>query len=123
VILVDSSVWIDHLRRTDELLADLLHRQQVLMHPFILGELSLGHLQPRDGILEGLRELDRVIVAHDDEVMRLIERERLFGIGLGFVDAHLLASARLTPETSLWTRDKRLAAAAERLLLSAQITH
>jgi hypothetical protein len=89
VILVDSSVWIDHLRRADEVLADLLNRKQVVMHPFIIGELALGHLRPRDVVLNALQDLDRVIVAHDDEVMRLIEQERLFGPGLGYVDVHL----------------------------------
>jgi hypothetical protein len=123
VILVDSSVWIDHLRRADAILTDLLDRQQVLIHPFVIGELALGHLQPRDMILEVLMHLDRVIVAHDDEVMRLIEQERLFGLGLGYVDVHLLASVRLTLETSLWTRDKRLSAAAERLSIAARVTH
>jgi predicted nucleic acid-binding protein len=123
VILVDSSVWIEHLRHSNELLTDLLDRQQVLMHPFVVGELALGHLRPRDMLLGVLQVLDQVIVARDDEVMRLIDEERLFGIGLGYVDAHLLASVRLTPGTSLWTRDKRLSTAAERLSLGARVTH
>jgi predicted nucleic acid-binding protein len=123
VILVDSSVWIEHLRHSNELLTDLLDRQQVLMHPFVVGELALGHLRPRDMLLGVLQVLDQVIVARDDEVMRLIDEERLFGIGLGYVDAHLLASVRLTPGTLLWTRDKRLSAAAERLSLGARVTH
>ncbi len=123
MILVDSSVWIDHLRRTDEILTDLLSRQQVLTHPLVIGELAIGHLQPRDVVLKALQELDRATAARDDEVLRLIERERLFGLGLGYVDAHLLASVRLTPGTFLWTRDKRLSAAAERLSLAARVTH
>jgi hypothetical protein len=123
VILVDSSVWIDHLRRGDEVLTDLLDQQQVLMHPFVIGELALGHLQPRDVVLRMLHDLDWVIVARDDEVMRLIEHESLFGLGLGYVDAHLLTAARLTPGTLLWTRDKRLSAAAEKLLVAARVTH
>jgi predicted nucleic acid-binding protein len=123
VILVDSSLWIDHLRHPSEILADLLGRRQVVIHPFIIGELALGHLSPRDLILEMLQDLDHVATADDAEVLRLVERERLFGLGLGYVDAHLLASSRLTPGTWLWTRDRRLAAAAEHLSLAARITH
>jgi predicted nucleic acid-binding protein len=123
VILVDSSVWIDHLRRDDEILTDLLDREQVVTHPFIIGELAIGNLRPRAEVLTFLQDLDRVIVAHDDEVLRFIEHEHLFGLGVGYVDAHLLASARLTPDTFLWTRDKRLLAAADRLLLAARLTH
>ena len=123
MILVDSSVWIDHLRRADEVLTDLLDRKQVVTHPFIIGELALGHLRPRNVVLSALQDLDRVIVAHDDEVMRLVEQERLFGRGLSYVDVHLLAAVRLTPETSLWTRDKRLLAAAARLSLAARVVH
>jgi predicted nucleic acid-binding protein len=120
---VDSSVWIDHLHRADEMLTDLLDRGQVMTHPFVIGELAIGNLRPRNVVLDVLRKLDRVIVARDDEVLRLIEQERLFGLGLGYVDVHLLAAARLTPETTLWTRDKRLSAAAERLSLAARLTH
>ncbi len=123
MILVDGSVWIDHLRRTDEILTDQLSRQQVLTHPLAIGELAIGNLQPRDVVLKELQELDRTIAARDDEVLRLIERERLFGIGLGYVDAHLLASVRPTPGTFPSTRDKRLSAAAERLSLAARVTH
>ena len=123
MILVDSSVWTDHLRRADEVLTDLLDRMQVVMHPFVIGELALGHLRSREVVLNALQDLDQVTVAHDDEVMRLIDRERLFGLGLGYVDGHLLAAVRLTPETSLWTRDKRLSLAAERLSLAARLTH
>jgi predicted nucleic acid-binding protein len=123
VILVDSSLWIDHLRHPSEILADLLGRRQVVIHPFIIGELALGHLSPRDLILEMLQDLNHVATADDAEVLRLVERERLFGLGLGYVDAHLLASSRLTPGTWLWTRDRRLAAAAEHLSLAARITH
>jgi predicted nucleic acid-binding protein len=123
VILVDSSVWIDHLRRADEILTDLLDREQVLMHPFVLGELALGHLRQRDVVLEALQDLHQATMARDEEVMHVIERQRLFGLGLGYVDAHLLAAVQLTPQASLWTRDKRLLAAAERLSLAARLTH
>ena len=123
MILVDSSVWIDHLRRRDEILMDLLDRGQGLIHPFVIGELAMGTLRQREVVLQDLHDLDSVVVADDEEVMRLIEAERLFGLGLGYVDVHLLASVKLTPETLLWTRDKRLSAAAERLSLAARVTH
>lgn len=87
-------------RRDDDILTDLLVREQVATHPFIIGELAIGNLQPRAIVLRFLQKLDRVIVAHDDEVLRLIEQEHLFGLGAGYVDAHLLASVRLTPDTS-----------------------
>jgi predicted nucleic acid-binding protein len=123
VILVDSSVWIDHLRRNDEIFIDLLDREQVLVHPFVIGELAIGNLRHREAVLQDLQDLTSVIVADDEEVMRFVEAEHLFGLGLGYLDAHLLASVRLTPETFLWTRDKRLMAAAERLSLAARVTH
>ena len=123
MILVDTSVWIDHLRSTDELLVDLLDRGQVVIHTFVIGELAVGDLRPRGIVLAGWQKLQRLVIAHDSEVLRLVERERLFGLGLGYVDVHLLASVRLSPETFLWTRDKRLAAAAERLSIAARLTH
>lgn len=123
MILVDTSVWIDHLHRANEVLIDLLNRRQVVVHPFVIGELAVGNLRPREAALEELQKLRRVISADDKEVLRLVEHERLFGLGLGYVDVHLLASARLTPETFLWTRDKSLLAAAERLSLGARVTH
>jgi predicted nucleic acid-binding protein len=123
VTLVDTSVWIDHLRRSDEVLIDLLGRRQVVVHPFIIGELAVGNLRPREAILQELQKLRRVTIADDNEVLRLVEHEHLFGLGLGYIDVHLLASTRLTPETLLWTRDKSLLAAAERLTLAARVTH
>jgi predicted nucleic acid-binding protein len=123
VILVDSSVWIDHLRRNDEILVDLLDREQVLVHPFVIGELAIGNLRHREAVLQDLQDLTRVVLADDEEVMRFVEAEHLFGLGLGYLDAHLLVSVRLTPEAYLWTRDKRLMAAAERLSLAARLAH
>ena len=123
MILVDTSVWVDHLRRAEEVLTDLLDREQVLTHPFVIGELALGHLRQRDAVLEALQDLHQAMVARDEEVLRAIEHERLFGLGLGYVDVHLLASVRLTPDASLWTRDRHLLAAAERLSLAARVTH
>lgn len=94
-----------------------------MVHPFVIGELAMGHLPSRHTVLTDLRDLRHSIVADHEEVVRFVIEERLFGLGLGYVDAHLLSSARLTPEARLWTRDRRLAAVAERLALAARVTH
>ena len=119
MILADTSVWIDHLRSGDEGLAWRLSAGEILTHPHVIGELALGNLARRHEILHELGRLPHAVVADDAEVLHFIERNRLFGIGIGFIDAHLLASVRLTPGARLWTRDRRLAAAAERLGLAA----
>ena len=121
MILVDSSVWVDHLRGGDSLLAELLNRGQVLAHPFVIGELALGSLRQRDVVLDALRVLPQAIVASDEEVMGFIDQHRLFGLGIGYVDVHLLAATRLTPDAALWTRDKRLGAVALRLAVAADL--
>ena len=121
MILVDSSVWIDHFRNGDLALVGLLNTGQVLTHPFVIGELALGHLRLREQVLALLEELPRALVATEAEVLHFIGRHTLFGMGIGYVDAHLLAGARLTPDTSIWTRDKRLRAAAKRLSLAASM--
>lgn len=118
MILVDTSVWIDHLRQYDTTLAKLLDDGRVLAHPFVIGELALGALKQRGVILDALRGLPAAAVATDGEVMAFIDAHKLFGQGIGYVDAHLLAGARLT-HASLWTRDKKLRAVAERLSLAA----
>jgi predicted nucleic acid-binding protein len=119
VILVDTSVWIDHLRSGDPKLAPLLHDGHVLAHPWVIGELALGHLSRRSEILGLLHNLPQATVATDVEVLTLIDNHRLFGLGIGYVDAHLLAATLLTTGAKLWTRDKRLAAvAAQRGLAS-----
>jgi predicted nucleic acid-binding protein len=118
LILVDTSIWIDHLRAGDAALQHLLDDERVLSHPFIRGELGLGSLRSRDAVLESLQELPQAIVADDGEVMDFIARCTLAGSGIGYVDAHLLAAARLTPDTLLWTRDERLSAVARRLHLA-----
>jgi predicted nucleic acid-binding protein len=122
VIIVDTSVWIDHLKSSDPVLAELLGKGQVLAHSFVTGELALGSLRQRRTVLESLRDLPQANVAADDEVMMLIEREQLYGLGIGFADAHLLAAVRLTPGALLWTRDRRLRQAAARLGLSSDLT-
>jgi predicted nucleic acid-binding protein len=123
VILIDASVWINHLRAADERLTALLAEDQVLGHPFILGELALGYLRQRDLILRSLQRLPQAAVASDREVLRLIENERLYGRGIGYIDAHLLAAVRLTPEARLWTRDGPLQRAAAQLSLAAMLPH
>jgi len=120
MILADSSVWIDHLRSGDAALSGLLGGGQVLTHPFIIGELAMGSLRQRDVILNALRDLPQAVAASDDEVLGFVGQHRLFGLGIGYVDAHLLAAARLTAGASLWTRDKRLHDIAERMGLAAK---
>ena len=107
MILLDTSVWIDHLRKNDGILASLLEKQQVLTHPFVIGELALGSLRQRKQVLSEFVKLPLATKASEEEVLVLIDRHRLAGSGIGYVDAHLLASASLS-DASLWTRDKRL---------------
>ena len=123
MILVDTSVWIDHLRQGDIALVNLLNTVRVLAHPFIIGELALGNLQQRDAILATLSNIPRAKIATDEEVLALINQSKLYGLGIGYVDAHLLASVRLTPSTLLWTRDKSLSKAAKQLGLLAAMGH
>jgi hypothetical protein len=99
----------------------MLNRSRVLGHPFVTGELAIGGLRQREIILHALHGLPHAVVAHDQEVLDFIERESLFGNGLGYIDVHLLASVRLTPGALLFTQDKRLHAAATRLSIAATI--
>ncbi len=114
MILVDTSVWVGHLRVGEATLAALLDDGQVLVHPFVIGELALGTLRQRAPVLALLQDLPAAVVATDQEVMQFIERHSLAGQGIGYVDAHLLASVRLTAGSSIWTLDRRLAAVATR---------
>lgn len=123
MILVDTSVWIDHLRAGDATLTTLLEAERVLIHPFVVGELALGSLRDREMVLDALRDLPAAAPATDDEVQRMIDIVPLHGLGIGYVDAHLLASVRLTSGSKLWTRGRRLLAAAERLQLAAHPAH
>ena len=118
MILVDTSVWIDHLRAGDDAVVELLNSSRVLMHPFILGELACGNLRNRGKVLALLKDLPRVTVATDDEVLFYIERQALMGRGIGYVDAHLLAAVALAGSVRLWTRDKRLRTMADSLALA-----
>lgn len=120
MILVDTSVWVDHLRRGDAQLAALLESAAVIIHPFIIGEIACGSLADRRTVLELLQDLPMATVAEVDEVLGFIEGHRLYGKGIGYVDAHLLASLALSNAAALWTRDKRLRAAADALGVSFQ---
>jgi predicted nucleic acid-binding protein len=113
-MLVDTSVWVDHFRRSDASLADLLERGEVECHPLIIGELACGNLRRRSEILGLMRELPAVAVVDHDEALSFLDSYRLMGSGLGWIDIHLLASAQLT-NTFLWTHDRRLASVARRL--------
>ena len=108
-MLVDTSVWVDHLRRTELELVRLLDNGDVMIHPFIIGELACGNLSNRSELLTLFRNLPQAVVASHEEVMTLIEQESLMGKGLGYVDMHLLASSILS-DCQLWTKDKRLVA-------------
>ncbi|MDT5348953.1 MAG: hypothetical protein QOH91_2240 [Mycobacterium sp.] len=112
MILVDTSVWINHFRISDPKLGGFLQDDYVLAHPWVIGELALGQLSQRAEILGLLHNLPQASVATDAEVLNLIESRHLFGLGIGYVDAQLLASTMLTAGAGLWTRDKRLAAVA-----------
>jgi predicted nucleic acid-binding protein len=108
LILVDTSVWIDHLHKTIPALAEALERENVLTHPFVIGELACGQLTKRREILDLISKLPSCIAADDEEALHFIERHRLWGKGIGLIDVHLLASVVLTPAAQLWTTDKRL---------------
>ena len=112
MILVDASVWIDHLRKGSTLLDSLLLNSAVLIHPFVIGELACGNLRDRSRILNLLSDLPASRVADDQEVLFFIERNDLMGRGIGYVDAHLLASVSLSSPCRLWTTDRKLKEAA-----------
>jgi predicted nucleic acid-binding protein len=117
MILVDTSVWIQHFRRGEPALADRLCEGLVLMHPFVAGELACGTLRNRSVILSNLRALPSATPASEAEVERLVEDRKLWGRGLGWIDVHLLASALLS-DCALWTLDKRLRETAAKLGLA-----
>jgi predicted nucleic acid-binding protein len=118
VILVDTSVWIDHLRARNKVLGSLLDAGMVLAHPFVIGELALGNLRQREIVLSALSNLPHASVATDAEVLHFIDRHALFGRGIGYVDTHLLAAARLTAGAAFWTNDARLKGIAVQLGLA-----
>ncbi len=122
MILADTSVWIAHFRAPDARLIARLEAEDLLGHPFVIGELAMGNLGQRSATLQFLDELPKAVVASHDEVMSLVEGHRLNGLGMGYIDAHLLASTLLTEGATLWTRDHRLQAIAERLGLATNTT-
>jgi predicted nucleic acid-binding protein len=118
VILADTSIWIDHFRTGNSTLGNELEAKQILMHPFVIGELACGMLRHRARALDLLVRLPRLPVASDEEAMLFLERHRLMGRGIGLVDVHLLASVALGAPARLWTRDRRLAEVAAELRLA-----
>lgn len=122
MILIDTSIWVDHFGKADGSLAALLDDGLALAHPFVIGELALGNLPRRQEFLADMELLPKAVVATPAEFAPFIERHELYGSGLGYVDAHLLMSTYLTEEAVLWTRDKRLRAVAERLGVAADLS-
>ena len=118
MILVDTSIWVDHLRSGNNALADALRAGRVLAHPFVVGELACGNLKNRREVLELLSRLPPAPTATHAEALGLIERRALMGRGIGLIDVHLLASVALAAPARLWTRDSRLAAVADELDLA-----
>lgn len=112
MILIDTSVWVDHLRRTDPLVATQLSAGTVLTHPLVVGEIACGVMPRRAETMTLLQALSLSAIASHAEVLGFIERHSMAGRGVGYIDLHLLASALMTPRTRLWTRDRRLAAIA-----------
>ena len=107
MILLDTSVWVDHLRRGDPLVVQALESGQVVAHTFVIGELACGNLKSRARVIELLRDLPQSAIATDDEVLHFIDGHKLMGRGIGYVDAHLLAAAAIG-RSFLWTKDRRL---------------
>ena len=118
MILVDTSVWVDHLRRGDARLSARLEGADVAMHPMVLGELACGNLQERQTLLALWSNLPQLAAATDAEALFFLERNRLWGRGIGYIDVHLLASVSLNAQTRLWTRDRRLRETAKQLELA-----
>lgn len=114
MVLVDTSVWIDHLRKCSARLAGLLNDGEVAIHPFVIGELACGNLANRQEILSLLHSLPAIQRVEDDEILLFIEQHSLAGRGLGLIDVHLLAASKMSGDP-LWTRDKRLKASTETL--------
>lgn len=120
MILADTSVWIDHFRANNSGLVGLLTARRVITHDHVLGELALGSLKNRKTTLEDLANLPRAALATEEEVRAFIEARQLFARGIGYTDAHLLASAALGGDTTIWTRDLRLAEVADELAVAYQ---
>jgi predicted nucleic acid-binding protein len=114
VILADTSIWIDHFRHVDAELRRIIEDDRLLCHPSVIGELALGSLRDRCSVMAFLAAQREAVVATHDEVMTMIDRHGIFSVGIGYTEAHLLASVLLDQRAALWTRDKRLRAAGEK---------
>lgn len=123
LILADTSVWIHHLREADPLMVGLTANERLLMHPLVIGEIAMGNLRDRANFILALRRMEQVTVATDGEVFHMVESHRLYGAGIGWLDAHLLASVLLSPNVDLWSRDKRLSGVAARFGRAAELPH
>jgi hypothetical protein len=117
MVLVDTSVWVEHLRRGEPELRDLLNKGEVVCHPFVIGELACGHLRSREQILSLLKALPIATLVESDEILFFIEERKLAGLGLGLIDIHLLASC-LISRVKLWTLDKKLGGVAAKLVVA-----
>ena len=115
MVLIDTMVWIDHFHSNDEHLSMLLANEQVVMHPMVIGELAMGNLATRQRTLEDFAKLPEISVATHEEVLFFIEHHQLMGTGISYIDAHLLTASVLHGATQLWTRDRRMMAAATEL--------
>ena len=123
MILVDTSVWVDHLRNPEEGLNLLLAANDVLMHPMVIGELACGHLPNRTQALVNLRNLPMINELSHEYVIRKIADMKLMGVGIGFVDMHLLCSVVCDQDSRLWTRDNKLQRTANKLNIAFENNH
>jgi predicted nucleic acid-binding protein len=121
MVLADTTIWVDHFRKGDQKLVELLGQKEILLHPFIVGELALGSLKDRTSTLWFLDKQSMTKVASMAEVRNLVESRRLYARGIGLTDAHLIAAVLLTPGTSLWTRDGRLRGVAQAVNVLADL--
>ena len=121
MILSDTSIWIDHMRRADIRLVNLLKRASVLVHPFVVGEISLGSIKEFDAVMEALLTLPKAPVANDEQVRFMIKQHDIMSMGIGYVDAHLLEATMLSEGSRFWTRDKRLKRAVEKMHIAATL--
>jgi len=121
LILADTSVWVDHLRFGDKDMRELLNRGQIVIHPFVVAELALGSIKDRAKTLALLDLLPQARIAQLNELRLMIEARRLYSVGIGFTDAHLIASVLIDSPTLLWVRDKKLRKVAENLGIHASL--
>jgi predicted nucleic acid-binding protein len=121
MILADTSIWIDHLRKSNLTMETFLRTAQIVIHPFIVAEIALGSLRNRKARLAELDSLQQVVVARIEEVRHFIEARALYSRGLTLVDGHLLLSCLLTPGTQLWTRDGNMESVARSLGIAANL--